>query len=302
MTRWTSSRSSFVFTLFVVGGVSQYLGYAVAIRGFDQLGPIAAAWFRSLLTGLVLLVVLRVWRLPILRQRRFLLASLGFGLLMWLLNIVNFYAMAEIDLGLATGLEFLGPIVLAVALSRSRRSLALALLCAVAIGLMTYPSGTSSVNTVGVVLALLSGALWATYIVVAAYFDSVRTALAALAVGLVVVAPMMTLLELAVGANSDTGLAALELEWSTVGRGLAIALLASVVPYAIDVYCIGRVGPRLYALFLGLLPVFAILAGFFLLDQRLSLAQACGVVLIGVVIAVVRGEVDAPRSPESTLR
>ena len=71
--------------LFIAGGISQYLGAAIAIGLFDDIAPGGVALLRVLGAGLVLIGFRRSWRRSWSRQD--LLWAGGFGAALALMNL-----------------------------------------------------------------------------------------------------------------------------------------------------------------------------------------------------------------------
>src|SRR4029079_3887359 len=71
-------------------------------------------------------------------------------------------------LGVAVTIEFLGPLGLAVALSRRALDLLWVVLAAGGSLPLTQPFGASDLDTLGVLFALLAAAAWAAYILLSA--------------------------------------------------------------------------------------------------------------------------------------
>jgi inner membrane transporter RhtA len=64
--------------------------------------------------------------------------------------------------------------------------------------------------------------------------------------------------------------------------GAVVALLSSVIPYSLETTALRRIPPRVFGVLMSLEPAVAALAGFLVLDQRLS---ARDLVAIALVIA-----------------
>src|SRR5699024_9267805 len=146
--------------LFVLSGISMYLGAAVAVRLFEVATPAGVAWLRCLGAALVLLL----WRRPgkgAWRGRQLLLAA-AFGVVTAAMNVVFYAAIARLPLGTAVALEFTGPVVVAALGSRSRRDICALIL--VAIGVVCIADVKFAGSPLGVLFALGAAAAWAGYI------------------------------------------------------------------------------------------------------------------------------------------
>jgi inner membrane transporter RhtA len=259
--------------LFALGGMSMYVGAAIAVLLFDELAPATVAWLRLLAAATVLVL----WRRPgsaAWRGRPLLLAAL-FGLVTAVMNIAFYESMARLPLGTAVAIEFCGPVLVAAAGSRTVRDLAALVLAALGVGLIADVQWSGSRD--GVLLAMAAAALWAVYIVLGKRLAGGGTGLDGLAVGLVVATVLCSPLALGSGPVwSSPRLLAL-----TVGMGV----LASAVPYALDQVVLRRVGRARFALLLALLPASASVVGLVALGQVPRPLEAVGIVaVVGAVL------------------
>lgn len=268
--------------LFVVGGVSMYLGAAVAVMLFDELAPAAVAWLRLLGASAVLLA----WRRPApaaWRGRRLALAG-AFGLATALMNVAFYEAIARMPLGTAVAIEFCGPVAVAAFGSRGRRDLA-ALALAV-LGVLLIADVRWSGSPAGVLLALTAAALWAGYIVLGKRVAGGGTGLDDLAVGMAVATVLLS--PLALGARAAVTSPRLLL------LGVAVGVLSSAVPYAIDQVVLKRVGRASFALLLAILPATATAVGLVLLGQVPRPFEALGILAVVAAVLLRSAEPDEP--------
>src|SRR3712207_8178805 len=84
------------------------------------------------------------------------------------MNFTLYQALDRIPLGIAVTLEFVGPLGVAVAGSRRALDLLWVALAAAGILLLSDFGTGGDLDTTGMLLALLAGAFWAAYIVLAA--------------------------------------------------------------------------------------------------------------------------------------
>jgi len=130
-------------------------------------------------------------------------------------------------------------------------------------------------ETAGVAWALLAGTMWAAYIVIghrvaaAADLRAQDGLAAALAFGALAFAPLYAWRSGHVLA--DPGL---------LGRAVAVGLLSSVVPYALEQLAMARLARHRFAMLLALLPATATAMGAVVLGQVPSAADAGGIVLV----------------------
>ena len=280
--------------LFVVGGVSMYVGAAVAVLLFDRVPPAGVAWLRLLGAAVVLLV----WRRPsraAWRGRRLLLAG-SFGLVTALMNVAFYEAIARLPLGTAVAVEFAGPVAVAALGSRSGRDRAALVL--VALGVVAVADVRLAGSPAGVALALAAAALWAGYIVLgsrvsrAAGPGGTGRALDDLTVGFVAAAVALSPLALLAGPAlvSPTVLLA----------GIGVGIASSVVPYVLDQVVLRRVGRGRFALLLALLPLTATAVGLAALGQLPRPLEALGIAAVVAGVALRSRERGDPPDPASS--
>ncbi len=272
--------------LFVVGAVSQYAGAAAAVLLFAEVPAEGVAWLRVLAAAVVLSAWRRPWRAlrGASRQRLALIAA--FGTVLALMNTAFYLAIDELPLGTAVAIEFLGPVAVAALGTRSRRDVAAFALAVTGVALLAdvrLVDGRIG-SAPGVTFALLAAALWAGYILLGSRVAGGGTGIDGLAAGLLagtlVVAPLGA--PAALPALGDARL---------LGVCLAVGVLSSVVPYALDQVVLTRMDAGRFALLLALLPATAAVVGAVVLRQIPSATEATG---IGLVVAAVAVRAPAP--------
>ncbi len=187
VSRWLSTAQP--EALFVLSAIAQYIGAVLAvllfdgsIGGTDGVAPQTVAWFRAIGAAIALLAVSRGWRSGWTREQ--LVAVAIFGITTVLMNVFFYLAIERIDLGKGITIEFIGPIAVAAATTRSRRN-AIALLFAFA-GVVVLGGVEIDDNLLGVVFILIASALWAGYIVVGSRVAQVDRGVAGLGLGLAI--------------------------------------------------------------------------------------------------------------------
>src|SRR5436309_1125104 len=147
--------------LVVVGIGSVQVGAAFAIKLFDHLGPAGTVLLRVLFAAIVLCAI---WRPdPRAHSGPELRLALLFGLTLAFMNLSFYEALDRIHLGIAVTLEFVGPLGVALAGSRTKLDVLWASLAAGGVVLL---GGFGAPDLVGVMFALLAGAFWAAYILI----------------------------------------------------------------------------------------------------------------------------------------
>ncbi|MFI1363053.1 EamA family transporter [Streptomyces griseochromogenes] len=274
--------------LVLAGGVSVQFGGALAVTLMPRAGALGVVTLRLLAAAIVLLVVCR----PRLRghSRTDWGTVLVFGITMGAMNGLFYEAVARIPLGPAVTLEVLGPLALSVLASRRAINALWAGLALAGVFLLGG-GGFSDLDPIGVAFALGAGAMWASYIV----FSARTGRRFPQADGLALAMAIAALLFLPLGiADAGSRL----LDPGTVALGSAVALLSSVLPYTLELLALRRLPASTFAILMSLEPALAATAGFLILGQALSAAEAAAIALvIAASIGAVRTQVGRSKVP-----
>ncbi|XLE02118.1 EamA family transporter [Streptomyces sp. 184] len=275
--------------LVVTGSLSTQFGAAVAALLFPRAGALGVVTLRLTLAAAVLMLVFR----PRVRghSRGDWAVLCGFGVALGGMNMSFYQAIDRIPLGPAVTLEVLGPLILSVFAGRRLAGLLWAALALAGVVLLSG-GGFGGLDPVGVAFALGAGSLWAAYILMSAR-AGVRFPRAD---GLAVAMSVGALVSLPIGVASAGGRL---VEPVTLGLGLAVAVMSSGLPYALDQFALRRLPAATFALMMSLAPALAAFAGYLVLDQGLTAVQC---VAIGMVIAASTGAVRTPPAPTPRAR
>ncbi|MCT4356803.1 EamA family transporter [Streptomyces sp. Je 1-79] len=256
--------------LVVAGGLSVQFGSAVAVLLMPRAGALGVVTLRLVLAAAVLLIVCRP------KVRGYGRADWGtvvaFGTAMAGMNILFYQAADRIPLGAAVTLEVLGPLVLSVIASRRLMNLLWAGLALGGVVLLSG-GGFDRLDPVGAAFALGAGAMWATYIV----FSARTGRRFPQADGLALAMAFGALLSLPFGVVEAGDKLLVP---STIGLGLAVALMSSVLPYTLELIALRRLPAPTFAILMSLEPAIAAGAGFLVLSQALALTDALAIALV----------------------
>ncbi|MEU9986168.1 EamA family transporter [Streptomyces sp. NPDC048045] len=274
--------------LVLAGGISVQFGGALAVTLMPRAGALGVVTLRLLAAAVVLLLVCR----PRLRghSRTDWGTVIVFGITMSAMNGLFYEAVARIPLGPAVTLEVLGPLTLSVLASRRAINALWAGLALAGVFLLGG-GGFSDLDPTGVGFALGAGAMWAAYIVFSARTGRRFPQADGLALAMAIAALLFLPLGV-VEAGSRL------LDPTTVALGSAVALLSSVLPYTLELLALRRLPASTFAILMSLEPAIAATAGFLILDQALSAAEAAAIALvIGASIGAVRTQVGRGKVP-----
>ena len=274
--------------LVVLGMVATQTGASFAKMLFPMVGAQGATALRLTLAALVLVAVFRPWRHRLDgRQWR---AVLLYGGAMGAMNLLFYAALTSIPLGVAVALEFTGP--LAVALAGSRRPLDFFWVLMAVGGLaLLLPLGhfSGDIAIGGVLLALGAGVCWAGYIVFGQRAGSgggAHTAALGVATAAVIALPFGI-------AGAGTAL----IDPSILPLALAVALLSSAIPYALDMVALPHIPARLFGILMSAQPALAAVSGLIILHERLELPQLAGIAAIVVASLGATATISRPAPP-----
>jgi inner membrane transporter RhtA len=252
------------------------IGAAFAKGLFPAVGAQGAATLRLGLGAIMLLAIARPWRAwprdaPV-------LAILGLGFSLAGVILLFFLALDRLPLGVAMALQFLGPLSIALFGSRRPTDVMWAVLAVVGVWLLVGAApATTTLDLVGIALALGAAACWASYIICGrAIGKTFGTSTAALAVSIaaVLVFPVGLL-----HAGGELFAPAL------IPMALLVALFSTAIPFSLDLYALPRMPARSYAVFMSLEPAFGVLSGLAILHEKLSGAQIAGVAAVIIAAA-----------------
>jgi inner membrane transporter RhtA len=255
----------------VVAAVSSVqFGAAFAKSIFDEIGPSGTVFLRMLFAALVLMAI---WR-PRLsgHARRDVVLIVLFGASLAGMNGTFYAALDRIPLGVAVTFEFVGPLSVAVFGSRSRLDLVWVVLAAAGIVLLS-DFGGADLDGLGVALALIAGAFWAAYILLAA-----RVGQAFPGGGGLALAMLVALVPLAPIGIAEAG-ADLLIVW-VLAAGFAVAMLSSAIPYTLELEALRRMPANVFGVLMSLEPALAATAGFIVLGEDLVAREIVAILLV----------------------
>ncbi|GAA2424090.1 EamA family transporter [Streptomyces macrosporus] len=266
----------------VLGSVfSLQLGQALGKHLFGSVGPMGVVALRL---GFSAVLLCSLWRPRLPAGRRDRLVVVAFGTAIAGMNVI-YLALRHLPLGMAVALQLLGPLAVALLLSRRARDLLWGLLAGAGLFLFTGPSfagAAGSPSPAGVAFALVGAVAMGAYLLLSRRAGR----LAADGSPLALAVAWAALLWVPVGvAESGARLA----RPHVLLLGFAVAVLSAAGPYTLELVALRRLPPRVVGVLQNLEPVVAGLAGLVVLGEVLSPVQwaAVGCVTAASVGAVV---------------
>ncbi len=289
--------------LVVIGVLSVQVGAGVATFLFPVAGAAGTVWIRLVLSAVIMAVLwppsrLRWgwWRTEQGWSASAWLPVVGFGTVLAAMNWAFYESLTRIPLGVAVAVEFSGPLLLSVALSRRWLDLLWAAGAAAGLATLTF-AGAGGAETpggfdlggseaLGIGFAAVAGLMWAMYILLSRRVGSEVAGSRGLAVALVVAAVMVSPAAFVAGSRL--------LDWRVLAFGAGVALLSTVIAYSVELEALRRVPARVFGILMSIEPAVAALIGLLLLGQVLSVGEWVGVAAI--CMASVGTAVTARRS------
>ncbi|MBA9071900.1 inner membrane transporter RhtA [Flavobacterium gossypii] len=250
--------------------ISVQSGAAIAKSLFPTIGAPGTASLRIGISAIILLAVYRPnLRKITLDQWKFVLP---YGLCLGAMNLVFYFAIERIPIGLAVTLEFIGPLMVAVLGSKRIVDFLWVLLAAAGI-ILIAPWTTNGVDILGASLALLAGAFWAAYIVLGGKISAIMKGGDAVATGMLFAALLVVPFGIfGEGLNNLTP--------QLLGMGIALALLSSAIPFTLEMKALGQLPARTFSILMSLEPAAASICAFIFLQEYLSFNEILAVAFV----------------------
>jgi inner membrane transporter RhtA len=250
-------------------------GAAIAKTLFPLAGETGTATLRIGFSALILLAIFRT-NLFALTKRQWLYCCI-YGICIGAMNLIFYFAISRIPLGVAVTLEFTGPLALALFASRRWTDLLWVLLAGAGIVLIA-PWQTGDIDLLGSVLAVVAGILWAGYIVIGGKVSKLMSNGDAVAVGMVFATAFI--LPFGIGSGDLASL-----DGHVVLIGVAVAILSSALPFTLEMGALRQLSSKHFGILMSLEPAVGALAGLFFLQEYLSATQWLAIFCIVVASA-----------------
>ncbi|MBA8920881.1 EamA family transporter [Nesterenkonia jeotgali] len=249
--------------------LSTQSGAAIGSLAFSTFTPIGVVAARQVVASVVLCAIARprFWRFSAGQWRAVALLAFFFAGM----NTALYSAVDRIGLGTAVTIEFLGPLGVALLSSRRGRDLFCALLALAGVVLLTRPGPTS--DLLGLGLAAAAALCWAGYILtnrtVGQRVPGVQGTAVATLLSSAAMIPMAVVILWNVTLPPEAFLYA-----------TAAGLLATAVPYALDLIVLRHITALMFGLGMSLNPLFAAVVGAVFLREDIDLLGWTGVLLV----------------------
>ncbi|MFV8365934.1 EamA family transporter [Flavobacterium sp. XS1P27] len=255
--------------------ISVQSGAAIAKGLFPAIGAAGTASLRIGISALILLAVYRPnlkkitveqWKLVI-----------PYGLSLGAMNLIFYLSIERIPIGLAVTLEFIGPLLVAVLGSKRTIDFFWVLLAAAGIVLIA-PWSNNGLDILGVVFALLAGALWAAYIILGGKISKIMKGGEAVTIGMLFAS--ILIVPFGILGNGLSNLTP-----QLLGLGVALALLSSAIPFTLEMKALGQLPARTFSILMSLEPAAASICAFIFLQEYLTFNEILAVIFVVIASA-----------------
>ncbi|MDJ0362541.1 EamA family transporter [Rhodococcus sp. H29-C3] len=192
------------------------------------------------------------------------------------MNIV-YLALQYLPVGVAATIQLLGPLTVAISMSRKYLDIGWSLLAAIGLALFAVPSLSSSVGLplTGISLAGLSAVSMGAYVLLSKKAGAASLDGRYLALALVWASALWCPFGI---AADGVGL----VHPGTFAMGFVVAVLSAAVPYSLELVALRKLSPRIVGTLQSLEPAVGSLAGLIVLSELLTPSQLIAVACVTV--------------------
>lgn len=258
--------------LLLIAMVSIQSGASLAKSIFPTLGPAGATALRLIFATAILWSLFRPWKRKLSPQE--LKGIILYGLSLGLMNLLFYFALERIPLGVTVALEFTGPLFIATISSRRPLDFLWILLAGLGIYLLFPKIGQhQSLDLLGILYALGAGFFWGTYIHFGKKTTSQVDGKITAAYGMLFATLIVLPFSLYLGFHERIAFAVLPL-------GLAVAIFSSALPYTLEIIAMKDIPLRTFGVLMSLEPAIGALAGLVYLKEKLITQEIVAITLI----------------------
>lgn len=269
-----NSQLSAVFFM-VLSMLAYQVSASFAKQLMQALDPFTVVTLRLSFASILVVLMFRSWKiiqhLPDLKWRDLLFYSAA----VCVMNVLFYASLGKLPQGIAVGLEFLGPLTLALLSIKHKSDYIWVGLAIAGIALMVpwQDAHAHNFSYIGAAYALGAGIFWAFYI----YFGQrvARQNIGMHALSIAIVLSTLILLPINSIRNPEA-----MLQFQYWPQALMIALLATAIPYTLDLMALKRLSKLSYGTLSSLSPALAAIAGMLLLKEHITLWQTLALMCI----------------------
>ena len=277
-------KRSWPVLLIFISMISVQGSASIAKYLFPVLGPEVMTAWRLTFSSVMLAMIFKPWRKAITKQAlRYIIL---YGLAMGCMNLSFYNAISRIPLGIAVAIELTGPIMVAMFSGRRLADFIWLGIAVVGLGmLLPIHQASSELDPIGIVMALTAGACWACYILFGRKAGAIHGS-SSVALGAIIASILLFPIGVWQSGSAMFSISLLPLIF-------LVSLLASAIPYGLDMVALPRLPAQTFSTLMSLSPVFAAFSGLIVLHEQLTHYQwlAIGLIIlssIGTVLSMSR--------------
>lgn len=277
------------FVYLVIAMLSIQFGASLAKQLFIDVGAAGTTGLRVFLSAVILLIVANPFKnrnefKNLFKNKSSMMILFSYGISLGLMNLLFYFSLEKIPLGLAVTLEFLGPLAVSVYFSRKLRDLLWVFFAVVGLCILFAAKENVAINYQGVFYALGAGFFWGSYIVFGKIISRKQySTLTISSVGMCFAA----MIALPAGLFFNGPQMIQSQFWLS---GLFIAILSSALPYSLEMKSMQKIPEKTFGILMSFEPVVATVMGFIFLKEILVLSQILAMSLI--LVACIGSSVD----------
>lgn len=251
--------------LLLIAMVSVQSSGALAKVLFEHFPVLTISAMRLLIGSLILAIIFKIWQTDFTQVRWKAIISYGFALAG--MNALFYLSIQRLPLGIAVSFEFIGP--LSVALFHARQKFDFIWVGLAILGLVLlfpFDKASQSLDPIGIAFALGAGACWALYIIAGQRPTGVsgnHTVCLGMFVGMLCLMPIALFI----------GMPVTVFEPSNFIYFLALAILASALPFSLEMIALRNISALSFGTLMSLEPAIAAFSGFIFLSEQLLWTQ-----------------------------
>lgn len=232
---------------------------------FQQFPILTVSSLRLLLGSIILAIIFKIWKINF-KQVRWK-AIVSYGIALAGMNALFYLSIDRLPLGIAVSFEFIGPLSVALYYARQKFDFVWVGLAIVGLVLLfPFDQASQNLDPLGIAFALGAGAFWAIYIVAGQKPSGVsgnHTVCLGMFVGMLCLLPIALF----------TGMPASVFEPSNLIYFIALAVLASALPFSLEMIALRNLSALSFGTLMSVEPAIAALSGFVFLGEQLLWTQ-----------------------------
>ncbi len=232
---------------------------------FGQFSVMTVSVMRLMLGALILALLFKIWRINF-RQVNWK-AIISYGGALAGMNALFYLSLERLPLGIAVSFEFIGPLSVALYHARQKFDFVWVGLAVAGLALLfPFDQAAQQLDPLGILFALSAGACWALYIVSGQKPSGVsgnHTVCLGMFVGMLCLMPVALF----------SGMTAAVFEPENLAYFLALAIIASALPFSLEMIALRSLSPLIVGTLTSLEPAIVALSGFVFLKEQLLWTQ-----------------------------